>query len=240
MNRLKGLACYLSGPIDFAENMGADWRNAITPKLEEMNVKVFDPLKHIFYGTDKLEANKRPKMDLLLEEERFDELREEMKDINHWDLRAIDLSSFIIVNYDVKTFMCGTHEEIFVANKQDKPVLMMIGDNRKNLPKWIYGRFPYDHMFESWEELIEYLDKINSLPHYAFTKADEKRWIFFNGDHMREDESGDVLEEVLEVGKPDASGRIVEEGELSQEVGEVVFEKHALELKETLESESAK
>ena len=40
MNRLKDLGCYLSGPIDFAENLGADWRNKITPYLEKKNVRV--------------------------------------------------------------------------------------------------------------------------------------------------------------------------------------------------------
>ena len=184
MNRLKGLACYLSGPIDFAEDMGSAWRDSLTPVLEKMNVKVFNPLTHSFYGTQDLETIKRPKMDKLLAEGNYTELRDEIKEINHWDLRSLDLSSFIIVNYNIDTFMCGTHEEIFTANRQSKPVLLMVGSKKSQLPKWMYGRFPSEHMFQSWYELILYLRDINSSSTYKFTEADNKRWLFFDGPHV--------------------------------------------------------
>lgn len=185
MNRLKGLACYLSGSIDFSPNKGCRWRNKITPFLEDINVRVFNPLKHSFYGTAKVETTKRPLMEKLLEEGKFKELREEIQELSHWDLRAVDLSSFLIVNYDINIFTCGTHDEIFLANRENKPVLLMIGkNNRKKMPKWIYGRFPPEHLFESFESLKKYLVAINSSPKYKFTEADNKRWLFFDGKHM--------------------------------------------------------
>lgn len=184
MNRLNGLACYLSGPIDFAENKGCKWRNDIEPFLKDRNVRVFNPLKHSFYGTQDLDTHKRPRMEVLLREGKFEDLRAEVKELNHWDLRCVDLSSFLIVNYDINVFTCGTHEEIFNANKQAKPVLLMIGDNRKNMPKWMYGRFPPDHMFESWDLLKQYLNSIDSDPNYKFSEADLKRWLFFDGEWM--------------------------------------------------------
>lgn len=184
LNRLKDLCCYLSGSIDFMNDKGRQWRNTITPFLENKNVRVFNPLKHSFYGTQDLDSIKRPRMEKLLQEGRFEELRNEMKDLNHWDLRAVDLSSFLIVNYDINIFTCGTHEEIFTANKQMKPVLLMIGDNRRKMPKWMYGRFPPDHMFESWDILKTYLENIDSNPNYKFTESDNKRWLFFDGNNM--------------------------------------------------------
>lgn len=185
MNRLKDLACYLSGPIDFTNDKGCSWRDMITPFLTDMNVRVFNPLKHSFYGTQDLDTDKRPRMNKLIQDGKFEELRIEMKDLNHWDLRAVDLSSFLIVNYDINIFTCGTHEEIFQANKQTKPVLLMIGEGmRKKMPKWMYGRFPPEHMFESWDELKKYLLEINENPTYNFSYADLKRWLFFDGEHM--------------------------------------------------------
>ncbi|MFA5313371.1 MAG: hypothetical protein WC375_08685, partial [Methanomassiliicoccales archaeon] len=106
-------------------------------------------------------------------------------DLNHWDLRAIDLSSFLIVNYDIDIFMCGTHEEIFTANRQNKPVLLMVGNKRKKLPKWMFGRFPPEHMFEGWDSLLHYLHCIDVEPNYQFTEADLKRWLFLDGEHMK-------------------------------------------------------
>lgn len=185
MNRLKGLACYLSGPIDFAEDKGCVWRDGLTPVLEKMNVRVLNPLRHSFYGTQDLDTEKRPRMERLLKEGKFEELRDEVKDLNHWDLRAVDLSSFLVVNYPVPPVTCGTHEEIFTANRQSKPVLLMVGEGKKKeMPKWMYGRFPPEHMFESWDDLILYLRNINSSSTYEFTESDNKRWLFFDGDHM--------------------------------------------------------
>ena len=43
MNRLKGLRCYLAGPIDQAPDDGVEWRQKITPWLEQKGVRVLDP-----------------------------------------------------------------------------------------------------------------------------------------------------------------------------------------------------
>jgi len=199
LNRLKDLICYLSGPIDFAKDNGCMWRNSLTPFLENKNVKVINPLKHIFYGTQDLDTVKRPKMAKLLEEGRYEELHREMKELTHWDLRSVDLSSFLIVNYDIDTFTCGTHEEIFKANTQMKPVLFMIGEgNRTKMPKWMHGRFHPEHMFETWEELKQYIVKVDSNPNYWFTEVDKKRWLFFDGDHMLDTATDTLLDTKIE------------------------------------------
>jgi hypothetical protein len=164
--------------------MGRGWRDEITPFLEDMNVRVFDPLKHCFYGSNDLDTEKRPRMAKLLEEGRFEEHRDEMKEINHWDLRCVDLSSFLVVNYDNKVHMCGTYEEIFIANKQHKPVLLVLSCPKNKISSWMHGRFPPQHMFNSWNELRTYLTNINANSNYQLTEADQKRWLFFDGPHM--------------------------------------------------------
>ena len=178
-NRLKGLACYLSGPMDFAADQGAGWRDDITPFLQQKDVFVFNPLKHVFAGTSDTDTVKRKRMDEYKSDGNWDAYREEMKDINHWDLRALDLSSFVIVNYDVNTFMCGTHEEVFVANRQQKPVLLVLTEPKEKLPSWMLGRFPSEHMFDSWDELRLYIDDIDRNPDLVLSKADERRWLFY-------------------------------------------------------------
>jgi len=185
LNRLFGMYTYLSGSIDFSPDKGKGWRDEITPFLENMNVKVLNPLKHVFYGTDTIDTVKRPLMTKMLEEGRYDELREEMKLLVRCDLRCVDLSSFLVVNYDVSRHLCGTIEEMTVANKQVKPVLIVTANgDKKKLPSWLYGRFPSSQVFVSWEELRCYLTAINSDPNYQFTEADKKRWLFFDGPHM--------------------------------------------------------
>lgn len=180
MNRLKDLCAYLSGPIDFADDMGSGWRDNMTEFLEPMNVKALNPLKHCFWGADEVDTVKRPRMKKLEQEGRFEELREEMKEINHWDLRAVDLSSFLIVNYDNNVHMCGTYEEIFKASVQVKPVLLVLNCPRNKVSSWMFGRFPPEHMFEGWDELKSYLRAIDSDEDYQLTEADKKRWLFWD------------------------------------------------------------
>ena len=45
MNRLKGMACYLCGPMDRVPDGGVVWREDITPQLKELGVGVLDPCK---------------------------------------------------------------------------------------------------------------------------------------------------------------------------------------------------
>jgi hypothetical protein len=151
----------------------------MTPFLENMGVKVLNPLRHSFIGAEKI-PEKRTLMEKLLREDRFEELHQEMKELVHMDLRSVDLSSFIICNYDPNVTMCGTMEEIFKGNLQVKPVLLVHKVPRNKLSSWLYGRFPPEHFFPSWDELKNYLTEINSDLNYEFTKADLKRWLFFD------------------------------------------------------------
>ena len=188
INRLKGLSCYLSGPIEGEKDFGHGWRDSITPFLESMNVRVLNPLKPIFHGTAYLNEVKRPYMADLLEAKDWESLRNEVKQINRWDLRAVDLSSFVIVNYNIDVHMCGTYEELFLASNQNKPVLMVTKDKSK-VPLWIHGRVPMrTNCFESWDELMGYLTAINSDTNFKFSPSDVKRWLFFSGDHMIDNE----------------------------------------------------
>lgn len=184
LNRLFHLSAYLSGAIDFSKDNGRSWREEITPFLEDMGVTVYNPLNPIFDGMEELDGVMRPKIKQMIENEQWEELRVEVKKIVRADLHMVDLSSFMIVNYDVDIKMCGTHEEMFNALNQNKPVLLVV-KSKKKLPLWIYGRVPTrSHVFEGWDKLKEYLTGINSNPDFKFDVADTKRWMFLSGEHM--------------------------------------------------------
>ena len=183
LNRLNNLGCYLCGPIDFAEDLGRGWREDITDFLVARNATIFNPLEHPFHGVKTFDDVKRPYLKHLADTRQFDKLRDEIKAINKWDLRAIDLSSFVVVNYNMDIPMCGTHEELFMANRQNKPVLLIVKDKSK-MPKWLYGRVPHEHMFEGIDALKEYLSSVDTDPDFDFCEADTKRWLFLEGPWM--------------------------------------------------------
>ena len=61
---------------------------------------------------------------LLKLEKKYEELSGLMKTIRSVDLRLVDISDFLIVSLDLNTHPCGTYEEIFLANRQKKPIII--------------------------------------------------------------------------------------------------------------------
>ena len=117
MNRLKGLRCYLAGPIDHAKDDGVGWRNVAKKWLEQRGVIPMDPCdkptdqaEHREIGEEKIQLMK------LKQERRFDELTTYMKGIAHIDLRMLDRSDFVIVYIDMDAKPFGTIWELLLNN----------------------------------------------------------------------------------------------------------------------------
>jgi len=67
-----------------------------------------------------------------------------------------------------------------MAASQNKPVIIMCPQGKSAISPWMYGRLPSELFFESWAEVKDYIDHINS---------DEKidlldRWKFFDIENM--------------------------------------------------------
>jgi hypothetical protein len=174
-NRLKNQRVYLAGAMDRVPDRGNGWRDNITPFLESLGVIVFNPIKkpssvgmedfstHLFKTKLKLEK-------------RYDELSELMKVIRSVDLRLVDISDFLIVNLDLDIHPCGTYEEIFLANRSKKPVIVHMEQGKNNAPDWLFGTIPHQMIFSTWKEIQEYLQYI----HTHSEINDYHRWKFFN------------------------------------------------------------
>ena len=176
VNRLKGQRVYLAGAMDRVPDRGSSWREKITPFLEELNIIVFDPLKKP--GNIGLEDEETHKVKKQLKAERkYDQLAEIMKAIRSVDLRLVDISDFLIVHLDTDTHPCGTLEEIFLANRQKKPIIVHIEQEKHNCPDWLFGAIPHELFFSDWDQIIEYLCHINNSPKINTLK----RWYFLNG-----------------------------------------------------------
>lgn len=174
-NRLKNQRVYLAGAMDRVKDRGASWRSQITPFLEDMGVVVFNPLnKPSSVGCEDHETHAIKNM--LKEKESYEELSNIMKTIRAIDLRLVDISDFLIVNLDLNTHPCGTLEEIFLANRSKKPIIIHMEQGKKNTPDWLFGTLPHSMFFSTWDEVKAYLSHINSdrfINH-------ENRWRFFN------------------------------------------------------------
>lgn len=176
MNRLKGQRVYLAGPIDRVKDQGKVWREYVTPFLENMGIEVFNPVnKPSDVGVENNATHVMKKK--LKDNEKYDELSEMMKIIRTVDLRLVDLSDFLIVSLDLNVHMCGTLEELFLANRQKKPILVWVRQGKKHAPDWLFGTIPHEMIFNSWKEIQEYLEYINTEESLENCLS---RWCFFN------------------------------------------------------------
>lgn len=174
INRLKNQRCYLAGAMDRVVDRGSTWRDNISPFLESLGVVVFNPLKkpsNIGKEDSEVAAYKKQ----LKSQKKYDELSKIMKTIRSIDLRLVDISDFLIVNLDIDTHPCGTLEEIFWANRQKKPILIHMEQGKNHAPDWLFGTIPHNFIFDSWQELKDYLLDINNN-----IVDNKERWCFFD------------------------------------------------------------
>jgi nucleoside 2-deoxyribosyltransferase len=174
-NRLKNQRVYLAGAMDRVADRGNGWRDNITPFLENLGVIVFNPIKKpTVIGKEDAETHQY-KLHLKAEK-KYDELSHLMKIIRSVDLRLVDISDFLIVNLNLDIHPCGTYEEIFLANRSKKPVVVHMEQGKSNAPDWLFGTIPHQMIFSTWNELKNYLQYINTdsqIEHH-------NRWRFFN------------------------------------------------------------
>jgi len=175
-NNLKNMRTYLVGAMDRVPDGGVGWREMITPLLKGMNINVLDPCKKPIEGA-KEDTNTRWQIEHYKETGQFDKIRNNFGHIRNADLRCVDVSDFIIAQIDMDVHMCGSYEEITTANRQKKPILVWCKQGKHNAPNWLFFMLPHEHIFGSLEDLLGYLERLNT----SVYPEQYKRWFFFEG-----------------------------------------------------------
>ena len=175
MNRLKGMTAYLCGAMDRVADGGVEWREHITPRLQELGVGVFNPCnKPSDYALE--DEDTRELIHALKRSEKYEDIAAIMKPICAVDLRMVDIAHFIIMNIDMDNHLCGSYHEAFGAIGQKKPVVIMCKQGKRGLPNWMFGVVPHQMVFSNWSETIEYLHHINEDEDVEHLN----RWRFFD------------------------------------------------------------
>lgn len=173
--RLKWSITYLCGPIDCAADRGRGWRNDITPILRSMDIGILNPLdKSTIYSSLDEDEDYAAKRRNLIEEKRYDEVRDLMKKVIRADLAMVDKADFLIAYIDTSIHMCGSYHEIAVAAHQRKPTLIVCRGGKSAIPPWEWGIIPHEFFFSSFDGMLEYLEEVNR------SSGDIKLWRFFD------------------------------------------------------------
>jgi uncharacterized membrane protein len=193
--------------MDRAADAGEGWRRNIRREVHHLAINWLDPTrKPIDIGKEDNESRALRRQAKKVGD--WDLVAREIKPIRCVDLRMVDVCDFVVVYIDTDVHACGTYEEIFLANRQKKPVLFVIEQGKENTPDWLMGAFPEEYFFSSWEDLYEYMEMIA----YDQTYEDRNgRWYFFNwtgcdGDDWQDEQY--EADRVVTVYHPDPSKRM--------------------------------
>jgi nucleoside 2-deoxyribosyltransferase len=171
LNRTK---CYLAGNI---ENSNAPnyWRDMVKRELADTGIVFFDPLKKPFMDSVNEDKEHIAKLATLRADGSYKELSKIMRKIRVEDLSLVDRADFLIASISAKTASWGTAEEVFWANRMKKPIFLVVSEGRRACPFWIFGTLPEDEIYDSIEDVITELKKLDS----GAKPLDHSRWKIF-------------------------------------------------------------
>lgn len=175
MNRLAFTRCYLCGAMDRVDDGGVGWRRYIISELGDLKIQWLDPTnKPISIGVE--DNASRAARHYEKKRGNYAAVAAEINPIRCVDLRMVDISDFLIVNIDLDVYACGTLEEVFLANRQKKPILVRVVQGKHNAPDWLFGALPSQLIFGNWDNLTNYIRHIAHDPVIETLN----RWMFFN------------------------------------------------------------
>ena len=150
------MIAYLSGPIENAENDGADWRKSLTPWIKNtLSHKVFNPVIATRDITKGLTSSEFRNM----KRSNPDKYKKLIREIINIDIEAVvNSSDYLIVNWNKSVFRGGgTHGEITLAYFLKKPIYLVNNVRFDDLSSWIFSCST--EVFDSFEDLKTYLIK---------------------------------------------------------------------------------
>lgn len=161
----EALIC-LVGPIDHLPDDGVGFRQEIKHKIIEAGLKVrfFDPTNKPVGGFKEIGHEKNYAFNLRAEG-RFKELKAFVHAFRRQDLRAVHVSDIVVAYVDPDVHMCGSYNEILVAEQEDKPRLAVIKGGVRRCPLWLFDVFGPSDMFDDINSLVARLTDIDSGKH---------------------------------------------------------------------------
>lgn len=169
--KLDQACCYLSGAMEYAADSGVSWRRQFMQMIWDkgLNVDFIDPTNKPGGEDIKLGEDKEYQVKLQ-KEGKYLELRDYVSKYRRFDLRFVDLSDFLVVVIDPNIHLCGTYNEVFLAEQQHKPCFFVCDGGLSKLPRWLYDVVDLEdsqkqtrcNVFGSLEEVVDELTKIDA------------------------------------------------------------------------------
>lgn len=163
MGKLDNKIAYLSGAIENANNHGVSWRTEIVQKVHDagINLGFIDPCDKGDSYLGEI-GKERAKLVEAKANKDYETVTTQMKEVRHWDLRAVDEAQVVILGLDPEIPTCGTWDEVFQAERRQIHILAIIKGGPSKAPDWLFAVMNYKFMFSTVDECVEYLKMADS------------------------------------------------------------------------------
>lgn len=151
---------------------GQDWREQVKKSLNPRGITVFDPYHKPFLNEIKEDNEARQSLSESMENGDYDSVHLRMKQVRSDDLRLCDISDFGIVQIIPKIPTWGTPEELSWFVRCKKPLFLFVEGGKKKTPLWIMGMLPHKYIYDSLEDALSMILKIDS----GEVPIDSTRW----------------------------------------------------------------
>jgi hypothetical protein len=157
----KKLSIYLAGAMEKANKLGSEWREAVTPFLEDLGLEVLNPVLFEPEQLRGLQPKRLPEgythwHDLrhASDEHLRVRFKKYMRRIINYDINIVKSEAdFILVLWDESAAKgAGTHAELTEAFLHNKPVYCV---EYSPLPAWAYACC--SHIRKNWDEMYKLL-----------------------------------------------------------------------------------
>lgn len=169
-NNLYRTKTYLVGHMQYAN--GEDWRLKVEKSVAPLGVQVFNPYKKPFVKDVDEDEESRNKILQDMDNGWYNDVTKRMKQIRSYDLNLVDRSDFIVAHLLPDVASWGSAEELVTAVRMKKPIFISMEGGKKKTPLWMMGMIPHRYIYDSIEEILDMLNKIDS----GEKEIDSDRW----------------------------------------------------------------
>ena len=163
---------YLSGGMEYKKNLGSNWRDWLTGKLEERRHDAINPIKMEF--DDNINGSIQKELTRLKLEGKLDDVRKIVRrSIFRKDMFGIQQADAIIVYYDEAVQKgAGTLSEVWESFREGLPIYLVTDFDLEDIPSWLIAETT--DIFPDFEELLAYV-KDHSLVVRDIMRAQQVR-----------------------------------------------------------------
>ncbi len=161
---------YLCGHMEYSN--GRDWRDDVTKELSELGITCLNPYNKPFLEEVQEDETHRASLNEWMQNEEYDKVSNWMSVVRKQDLKCVDICDFVFCRILPKIASWGSAEELAVAERNQRPVFLVVEGGKKLTPLWLMSMFPHKYIYNSIEEALDMIKQINNNQ----VPIDSNRW----------------------------------------------------------------